>query len=260
MRQARRWMVATATALMVALVSGMAMAQENSGFGTVSGTVGYMPRIALLPGAEVWVELADVSRADAPAKVIAAQLIIANGRQVPFEFALNYENASIDPRGRYTVSARILVDGTLRWTSDTAYPVITNEEFTAEINVVQVAAPEVTTEETSTPFSGVVTGTVNYLQRIALAENAIVTVELQDTSRRDAPALVLASQQMLTNGRQVPFEFTLNYDTGSIDFNSRYSVRAKITVDDELMWTSDTANFVITNGVEDVELVLVAVG
>jgi putative lipoprotein len=253
-------MVATAAALMVALVSGMAMAQESSGFGVVSGTVGYMPRIALLSGAEVWVELADVSRADAPAKVIAAQLIIANGRQVPFEFALSYENASIDPRGRYTVSARILVDGALRWTSDTAYPVITNDEFTAEINVVQVAAPEVTTEETSTPFSGVVTGTVNYLQRIALAENAIVTVELQDTSRRDAPALVLASQQMLTNGRQVPFEFTLNYDTGSIDFNSRYSVRAKITVDDELMWTSDTANFVITNGVEDVELVLVAVG
>lgn len=259
MRQARRWMVATAAALMVALVSGMAMAQESSGFGTVSGTVGYMPRIALLPGAEVWVELADVSRADAPAKVIAAQLIIANGRQVPFEFALNYETASIDPRGRYTVSARILVDGALRWTSDTAYPVITNDEFMAAINVVQVSAPNVS-EEAAADYSGVVTGTVNYLQRIALPENAIVTIELQDTSRMDVAAQVLASQQIMANGRQVPFAFTLNFDTGSIVESGRYSVRATITVDGALAWTSDTANFVITNGVEDVELVLVAVG
>jgi putative lipoprotein len=247
--------------LIILAMSSAALAHDDdAAFGTVSGTISYRQRIALPPDAEVVVELSDVSRMDVPATVIASQRIIANGRQVPIPFSLTYDTVSITENGTYTVSAKIFVGGQLRWISDTVYPVGNNGEFTADINVVQVSAPaEATEPAVSAPF-GTVTGTVTYLQRIALPDDAVLTVELQDTSRADAPAFVLAQQQFATNGRQVPFAFALNYDTGSIAVNGRYTVRATIRLGDELIWTSDTANLVITNDVFDVEVMLVQVG
>ncbi len=247
--------------LALLLVSGFAFAQdETAGFGTVSGTVSYVQRIALPEGAEILVELADVSRADAPSKVIASQLILANGRQVPIPYNLSYDTASVREGGTYTVSAKIYVDGVLRWTSMAAYPVGNNGEFTADIDVEQVALPTEATEAPETATFGTVTGTITYPQRIALPDNAVVSIELQDTSRADAPAFVLASQQFVTRGRQVPLSFALNYDTSSIAVNGRYAVRATIRVDDELVWTSDTVHPVISNDVYDVEVTLVQVG
>lgn len=43
---------------------------------TVTGTVTYRERIALPPGATVTVRLQDVSRADAPAEVLAEEMIV----------------------------------------------------------------------------------------------------------------------------------------------------------------------------------------
>ena len=106
---------------------------------------------------------------------------------------------------------------------------------------------------------GTVSGTVFYLQRIALPAGAVVQVQLVDVSRADAPAFVLASQQFVTNGRQVPFSFALNYDTGSIHENGKYTVSAKIYIDGELRWTSDTINPVISNGVTNLDVRLVPV-
>lgn len=45
-------------------------------FGTVMGTVAYLPRIALPPNAIVEVSLVDISRADAPAITLSAQKIM----------------------------------------------------------------------------------------------------------------------------------------------------------------------------------------
>lgn len=91
----------------------------------VSGTVSYLQRIALLPNAEVQVQLQDVGRADAPAVTIAEQTIVAQGKQVPIPFVLPYDPAKIQANGSYAIRAKILVDGQLRWTSTEAYRVIT---------------------------------------------------------------------------------------------------------------------------------------
>jgi len=93
--------------------------------GVVSGTVTYLQRSALPPQAEIQVQLVDVSRADAPATVLATQTIMANGQQVPFAFELTYDPAQIDPRNTYAVQARISVDGQLLFISTSSYPVIT---------------------------------------------------------------------------------------------------------------------------------------
>jgi len=96
--------------------------QETS---AVRGTVTYRERSALPPQAVIEVTLEDISRADAPATVIARQRIVANGRQVPFAFNLPYDPAAISPAGRYVVRATITVDGVLRYTTTRLYPVIT---------------------------------------------------------------------------------------------------------------------------------------
>lgn len=247
--------------LIIFVAAGAVVAQDaDAVFGAVSGTVSYLPRIGLVDDAEIVVELSDVSRMDAPATVIASQRIIAHGRQVPISFSMSYDGPTIAENGTYTVSAKIFIGGELRWISDTAYPVITNGLWTADINVVQVSPSDEATESAVAAPLGTVTGTVTYLPRIALPPDAVLTVELQDTSRADAPAFVLAQQQFVTNGRQVPFAFALNYDTGSVTENGTYVVRATIRFGDQLAWTSDTAYQVITNDVFDVGITLVQAG
>ncbi|KJY83502.1 lipo-like protein [Vibrio galatheae] len=102
---------------------------------TISGTLVYRERIALPPDAMVTVVLQDVSLADAPAKVIAKHKFETNGAQVPLAFDLAYRTDKINPRHRYSVSARIEIGGQLHFITDTSYPVITDSESTDKINL-----------------------------------------------------------------------------------------------------------------------------
>ena len=92
---------------------------------TVTGTVSYMVRMALPPTAVIEVQLLDVSLADAPSKVLAEEKITLGERQVPVPFTLTFNPAKIDQNHTYSVSARILANGELRFISDAAYNVIT---------------------------------------------------------------------------------------------------------------------------------------
>jgi putative lipoprotein len=91
--------------------------------GQVTGSVLYRERIMLPPTATVTVSLADTSLMDAPAKVIDTQVL--TGGSPPYKFTLNYDPAQIVANHTYTVSARIEVDGKLRFITDTHTPVIT---------------------------------------------------------------------------------------------------------------------------------------
>ncbi len=99
--------------------------QVRTDVSTVTGTVTYLPRIALPANAVVEVSLVDVSRADAPATTLASQSIITGGRQVPIPFELVYNPEQIEPRFTYAVQARITVDGQLRFINTTQFAVIT---------------------------------------------------------------------------------------------------------------------------------------
>lgn len=107
----------------------------------VDGTVTYLQRIALPPEAVIQVQLVDVSRADAPAIVLATTSFQAGGRQVPFAFALPYDPARIDERYTYAVQARITLDGQLRFISTERYAVITRgNPTTVEVIVRPVSS------------------------------------------------------------------------------------------------------------------------
>ena len=90
----------------------------------IQGTATYRERMSLPPAAVFEATLEDVSRADAPATVVATTRVPSPG-QPPIAFSISYDQAKIVPDHRYVVRARILLDGKLLFTSDVATPVIT---------------------------------------------------------------------------------------------------------------------------------------
>jgi putative lipoprotein len=107
---------------------------------------------------------------------------------------------------------------------------------------------EYATPEPAEPVMAAVTGTVWYRQRIALPENAIINVQLQDVSLQDVAATVLAEQIIEAAGRQAPFAFELEYDASTIDERSTYAISARITVDGDLWFINTTHHPVLTHG------------
>jgi putative lipoprotein len=96
--------------------------------------------------------------------------------------------------------------------------------------------------------SPMITGTVMYRVRMALPPNAAIDVRLEDVSRADAPAAVVAENIFAASGKQVPIPYQLPYSTNDIQPGHRYQVRAQITVEDKLLFVTTTAYPVITNG------------
>nr|WP_241263061.1 YbaY family lipoprotein [Parahaliea mediterranea] len=82
-----------------------------------------------------------------------------------------------------------------------------------------------------------ITGQVMYRERMILPPAAEVTVEFQDISRADAPASTLATVMMPASAGP-PYDFSIDYSPRDIDPRHRYALRATITLDDRLMFTS----------------------
>lgn len=86
-------------------------------------------------------------------------------------------------------------------------------------------------------------GEVYYLQRIAPPEGAVLNVTLQDISRADAPSIELARDERIIT-QQVPLPFQLTYRTDNLLANHTYSVRARISYQGKLLFTSTQAYLV----------------
>ena len=107
------------------------------------------------------------------------------------------------------------------------------------------AAVESTTAPTAT---ATLTGTIMYLQRVALPAGAVIDVQLQDVSKMDVAATVVASQTITTSGENVPIAFELTYDPAQIDERSTYALSVRITIDGELRWINSERYAVLTHG------------
>ena len=242
-------------------------ATSESLSGTLSGTVTYLLRIALAPDAVVEVSLQDVSKADAPAEVISTQTIETEGAQVPIAYSLMYDPAKIDAKNTYAVRATITEGGQLTWTSTKRYPVLTRGASIDNVEIIVEQVPQ--TSAAATPDSaalpaltGVLTGTVTYLQRIALPSNAVIDVQLQDVSLQDVSATVIAAERYVAEDRQAPIPFELTYDPAGIDPKHTYAIAARITVDGKLRWINTQRYPILTGGapVSGVEVIVESVG
>jgi len=92
-----------------------------------------------------------------------------------------------------------------------------------------------------------VSGTVFYLQRIALPPDVSVAVKLVDISKQDVSAVTIAEQK-ITHPGQVPIPFELQYDPDKIDPRMTYAVQARIEQGGKLLFISNRTFPVITRG------------
>jgi len=114
----------------------------SSWAGTLKGTAVYRERILLPPGAVFEVGLQDISRAGAPAAVIGRYTLDPAGHP-PFRFEIVYDDAAVQPSGRYSVRAAIRHDGRLLFTTDRIYSVLDGSGKPLKLLLVSAGAKAV---------------------------------------------------------------------------------------------------------------------
>ena len=103
-------------------------------------------------------------------------------------------------------------------------------------------------ETAGVPNGGnVVSGNVLYLDRSALDPNAVIVVDLLQPSTGN-PDVVIASQSINAEGRQVPIPFEIPFDPAQIDPTQTYLVVARIVANGAPVFVSQAGVPVITNG------------
>ncbi len=88
------------------------------------------------------VRLVDISRADAPANLIASTRF-GGLRQGPFPVSLQYDRNAIEDGHRYALQADVRSDGKLYWINDSVVPVLdtTHNAAQGEVEVPIVPLP-----------------------------------------------------------------------------------------------------------------------
>jgi putative lipoprotein len=91
-----------------------------------------------------------------------------------------------------------------------------------------------------------VKGTVRYPAHSVLPTGAEIKVSLQDISRMDVLATVVGEQVIRVTGIAAPVPFQITFDPAEIDPRYTYGLRATITHDGKLIYTSTQVYPVIT--------------
>ncbi|MCX7099691.1 MAG: YbaY family lipoprotein [Methylococcales bacterium] len=95
--------------------------------------------------------------------------------------------------------------------------------------------------------SDTVRGVASYRERIAVPPGTQLEVKLEDVSRADAPSVTIANTS-IPNAGQPPYQFELPYHASQIIASHRYTVRASLTHQGQLLFTTDQLYPVITSG------------
>jgi putative lipoprotein len=113
---------------------------------------------------------------------------------------------------------------------------------------------------TSAGPTATVRGEATYRERLAVPPGAQLEVVLEDVSRADAPAQAIGSVTLSDIG-QPPYRFEIPYLPEHIVASHRYTVRARLTHQGQLLFTTDRTYPVITAGnPTEVQLMLKRVG
>jgi putative lipoprotein len=97
------------------------------------------------------------------------------------------------------------------------------------------------------PSTASVKGTASYEDCLMISRSAVFEATLADVSKADAPAEIIATAR-ITDSQGPFFDFSLDYDPGRIVENHSYVVRATITNQGKVIFTSTDTHAVITLG------------
>lgn len=92
-----------------------------------------------------------------------------------------------------------------------------------------------------------VVGTATYRENVELPAGAALEVVLEDISAIDEPPVEI-SRIVQPDPGAPPFRFSLDYDPEAIAPERRYAVRARVTDGDRVMFSTDAAQPVLTDG------------
>jgi len=122
-----------------------------------------------------------------------------------------------------------------------------------------LSMPMIATTASAAPKARV-TGTAAYRERVALPPDAVFEARLENVSRTDGSAVVIAHVRKNRPG-QVPIAFSISYDPRQIHQRARYLVRATILERGRPIYKSVRDNPVLTHGHGDnVTIVMRRVG
>jgi putative lipoprotein len=94
------------------------------------------------------------------------------------------------------------------------------------------AEPEIKTATTEQ-----ISGRALYRERVLLPPGAVLKVSLEDVSKMDVASTVIATTSVVTNGAP-PYPFIVEYPSSAIDDRNQYSLRATISLNEQLLFTS----------------------
>jgi putative lipoprotein len=107
-----------------------------------------------------------------------------------------------------------------------------------------------------------VTGVIAHTHPMTLPVGYVVTVQIEDTTKADAPGKKIAEQVIKSQGEELPMPFEVVYDPGKTNASHTYSVRVKIEDSaGKMLYTNNTSVLVITNGnpTQNVDVIVVLV-
>lgn len=205
---------------------------------TVSGTVTSRGRMTLPRNSVLNVKLIDVTRQNTFAVAIAEQRLDLDRVQAPYSFNLKFEERDISFRNSYAVQAEISSGGKILYKNEIVNRVLTQgNPNKVEIFLVPVASTE-------PPTDSILRGTVSYRERMALANDAEISVKLIDASSGNT----VAEDKFVSNARQVPLGFEIRYNRNQIDTRNRYVLRSEISIGGKVAFKTETDFAVLTQG------------
>jgi uncharacterized lipoprotein YbaY/heat shock protein HslJ len=142
-------------ALFLGMLAAACTTVPVAGNAVLEGTATYRERMALPEGAIFEASLEDASIADAPADVLGSIRIPAPSVP-PISFRIPYDPKRVDAKRNYVVRARIVHEGRLLFTTDTAYLIPSGDAPRVEILLRRASGDA---EETT---SAVLTGVYTY--------------------------------------------------------------------------------------------------
>lgn len=128
----------------------------------------------------------------------------------------------------------------------------------AALATFSIANQELQRQVPSPTSVAYITGSVTYMERVALPEDAILTVSLD----RFGPGehISISEVSFRLGGALVPIEFSIPYVTKWVNQDSTYGVRAEIRTGNRVLFESDAHEMVITNGSSTAHKTLVQAG
>jgi putative lipoprotein len=107
----------------------------------ITGLIDHPHQMTLADGTIVIVRIEDTTRAGAPGKKVAEEIIKSQGDIVPMPFAVAYDPGNINENHTYSISVKIQdSEGKILYTNESSVPVITKGNPTRDIDVMVILA------------------------------------------------------------------------------------------------------------------------